>query len=378
MVTNKNLNYSYWENKSYFGRWTLIVAGSGIVGLSTALAFRKKNPTAKIIVLERGILPSGASTKNAGFACFGSPGELLDDLTSMPEETVWNTVRMRWEGLKMLRKRVGDKGLRYEELGGFELFYDKEHFEKTRASFEMLNKKMKDATGKNDCFSLAPEKKKQFTGLQGAFVNRFEGQLDAGEMMSALIRLAHKNGITILNGVIIEKVENGIDHALAHTNAGTFKADRMVVATNGFARELLDLPEVKPARAQVLVTGIIPKLNIKGTFHFDRGFYYFRNIDGRILFGGGRNMDLETEFTDKQDLNDAIQERLEGLLKSHIIPGKDFSIERRWTGIMGVGPEKRPIVKFVAPNIVAAVRMGGMGVAIGSWVGEEAASLLSQ
>jgi len=73
------LNLSYWEEKYYFEDNDLVVVGAGIVGLSTAIAAKILQPNLKILVLERSTLPSGASTKNAGFACFGSVTELLSD-----------------------------------------------------------------------------------------------------------------------------------------------------------------------------------------------------------------------------------------------------------------------------------------------------------
>ena len=76
----KIINYSYWELNQYFKTYDLIVIGSGIVGLSTAISFLEKRKNATVLILERGVLPSGASTKNAGFACFGSPSELLNDI----------------------------------------------------------------------------------------------------------------------------------------------------------------------------------------------------------------------------------------------------------------------------------------------------------
>lgn len=69
---------SYWEQKNFF-RYELIVIGSGFTGLSTAINFKKKNPKARVLILEKGVFPTGASTKNAGFACFGSLTEILDD-----------------------------------------------------------------------------------------------------------------------------------------------------------------------------------------------------------------------------------------------------------------------------------------------------------
>ena len=69
------MELSYWEKQSYFGNIHLLIIGSGIVGLNAAIAFKTKYPQAKVVVAERGLLPLGASTKNAGFACFGSVSE---------------------------------------------------------------------------------------------------------------------------------------------------------------------------------------------------------------------------------------------------------------------------------------------------------------
>ena len=51
----------------------------------------KEEKGSKILVLEKGILPQGASTKNAGFACFGSLSEIIDDLKTHSEEETRNS-----------------------------------------------------------------------------------------------------------------------------------------------------------------------------------------------------------------------------------------------------------------------------------------------
>ena len=89
---------SYWERSQYFEGIDFLIIGAGIVGYSAALKLRTAHPSAKIVIMERGYLPSGASTKNAGFSCFGSASELLSDLETMSEETVWSTVEKRWKG----------------------------------------------------------------------------------------------------------------------------------------------------------------------------------------------------------------------------------------------------------------------------------------
>jgi gamma-glutamylputrescine oxidase len=98
---------SYWE-KSSFLHYDVIIIGSGVVGLSTAISLKEKQPALSIAILERGILPTGASTKNAGFACIGSLTEILDDLKSMPPTEVLALVQLRKNGLARLRNRLGD------------------------------------------------------------------------------------------------------------------------------------------------------------------------------------------------------------------------------------------------------------------------------
>lgn len=370
-----DVNISYWEKKHFFSGIDLIVIGSGIVGLNAAIYYKKNNPKAKVLVLEKGILPSGASTKNAGFACFGSPSELLSDLKKMPEETVWETVKMRWEGLKLLRKNLGDKNIDFNKFGGYELFSGKTGFEKCADQLEYLNRKAKAYIGKKDVYSIIKKDPFGFRNIKGMILNSQEGQIDTSKLFSSLLALAHQYEIDILNHVHIQQISDTKNGVELESEIGIFKAAKVIVAVNGFAKELLKIKDISPARAQVLITKPIEKLKIKGTFHYDEGFYYFRNIDNRILFGGGRNLDLKRETTTEIAVTEKIQKQLEHLLRTVILPEQKFKIEQRWAGIMGVGSEKKPIIKHYSPNVICAIRMGGMGVAIGTLVGKEAAKL---
>jgi glycine/D-amino acid oxidase-like deaminating enzyme len=100
-------------------------------------------------------------------------------------------------------------------------------------------------------------------------------------------------------------------------------------------------------------------------------------IDNRILLGGGRNLDFEGETTTELGQTELIQNRLEELLKEVILPNSDFKIAHRWSGIMGLGSSKRPVVEQLSENVYCGVRLGGMGVAIGSLIGQELAELVN-
>ena len=150
----------------------------------------------------------------------------------------------------------------------------------------------------------------------------------------------------------------------------------LFIATNGFTNTLV-AENVKPARAQVLITKPIKNLHIKGTFHLYKGYYYFRNIGDRILFGGGRNLDFKTEETTNFGQTEIVQNKLETILKETILPEIDFDIDHRWSGIMGIGNQKKPIVKKLSENVSCGVRLGGLGVSIGSLIGKELAETLN-
>jgi gamma-glutamylputrescine oxidase len=366
---------SYWENQTYFQNVNLLVIGSGIVGLNAAISYKKRFPKAKVLVIERGILPNGASTKNAGFCCFGSASELSDDLKQMNEDTVWETVSHRYKGLNKLRKLTGDDTINYQQLGGFEVFDTKKEFEACADTISSFNKKMKDTLGLKNVYEVDKTKIKQ-SGLAGftyCIKNKYEGQINTGQMMQALLNIAYKKGILILNNLEVDKITDEKTHVETFfKNKLSIQSKKVIVATNGFAKQLLPGLDVKPARAQVLVTSPIKDLKLKGAFHYQQGYYYFRNIDNRILFGGGRNLDFKGEETTDMQLTKIIQNKLESILNKHILPKQSYKIEQRWSGIMGVGSEKKPIIKHTSKNVVCAVRMGGMGIAIGSLVGEMA------
>jgi hypothetical protein len=239
-------SYSFWETQSYFRGVDLVVIGSGIVGLNAAISYQEKHKKAKVLVLERGMLPSGASTKNAGFACFGSVSELLSDLRQSSEDLVWQTVDMRIKGLELLRKRLGDTHIDYREYGGYELFDDEQRFGECAEQVDYLNKQLRPFLKEKEVYRMANRRIAGFgfKGIKGLIFNKKEGQIDTGRMMTALLKLAQSKGIMILNRVEVKRPEDSGDGVDLLTTAGEIRAGKVIVATNGFASQLLNLKDV--------------------------------------------------------------------------------------------------------------------------------------
>ena len=369
------MNLSYWEYKTWLSNIDFTIVGSGTVGLNCALHLREKYPKARILILEKGILPQGASTKNAGFACFGSISEILSDLKTHTPEEVVSLVQKRYSGIQALREKLGDAKIGYQQLGGHELFLekDKELYYSSLSKIEEVNKLLFPVFKEN-----AFEENKNifnFLNIKDKYItHKFEGQINTGAMMQSLLQKALQNNISILNGIHVQNFQEIQDSVEVKTDKFQFNTQQLFIATNGFAANLIT-EKIKPARAQVIITKPIKNLHIKGTFHLKEGYYYFRNIDNRILLGGGRNLDFKKEETTEFGVTSLIQQKLEQLLKEIILPNKEFSIEHYWSGIMGVGETKKPILKCISSRVFCGVRLGGMGVAIGTVIGEELACL---
>ncbi|MFT6998489.1 MAG: gamma-glutamylputrescine oxidase [Cryomorphaceae bacterium] len=373
-------HFSYWETKHFIHHWDALIIGSGITGLTTGIFLKRKFPKWKVAILERGVLPSGASTRNAGFACFGSVSEILDDLSTMPEKEVFELVAKRYEGLNLLRETLTDNQLDYKPTGGFEVFREgkEEIYEECLGSLSYINAELvqcirkqafKDESKRIDEFG--------FSGVENMIVNELEGTVDTGLMMKNLVSLARESGVEIFNGVEVKELSTSGSNCILDTNIGEILTDRTIVATNGFAQKLIPQVEVNPNRAQVLITSPIKNLKWSGCFHHDRGYDYFRNIDGRVLIGGGRHLAKEAEQTDQEGISDLIQAHLEKILKDVILPEQEFEIDMRWSGTMGMGDSKKYIAKQLNEHVYCAVRFGGMGVALASSVSKSLVELIN-
>jgi glycine/D-amino acid oxidase-like deaminating enzyme len=403
---------SVWEQSTYFAPKDLVIVGCGFVGLWTAYEAIQKNPKLNITILERGVIPSGASTRNAGFSCFGSVSELMYDIKLMGEDAMLETVKMRYDGLQRIQKVFKAKEIDYNQWGGYELFEGKKTVKDTKGKASKANKGVSTETSALYDISklesdiaylnkiLAPVlktpkkngkylpiytnaskdiKKLGFQGIEALAFNQLEGQLNSAKLVLALQKAVQEKGVQILFSTEVKKFKSHKKGVTITTNLDApLEAKQFLICTNGFAKQLMPSLDVVPARGQVFVTEPIKNLKFKGCFHFDEGYYYFRNLGNRLLLGGARNADFKNEKTYSLDTSATIQKVLEQFMMERILPKgtKKPKIELRWSGTMGIGTIKKPIIEQLQPNVYCAVRMSGMGVAIAPIVAQKALKLM--
>lgn len=374
---------SIWEKEAFFAPQDVVVVGGGFAGLWSAFFLKKNYPKLQVTVLDRGRVPAGASTRNAGFACFGSVSELVYDIQTMGVEKTLSLVEMRYKGLERIRKYFEESAIDFELSGGFELF-DHSATAVTAnldENIAYLNSLLREITDSKNTYKSIPGKieKFGFAGITHLVKNNFEGTLHSGKLVRALMHRVQAMGVAVYRGVSVQSIrEESAGIAVISEDLPPFPTRQVLICTNAFAKELLPRSSVIPARGQVLLTSPIEGLPWKGSFHFDEGFYYFRNLGNRVLLGGARNKDVENEQTFSMTTSEFIQAELERFLSEVILPHHKgrYTIDMRWSGIMGMGADKMPVVEEVQPNVFCLVGLGGMGVALAPVVGQIASEML--
>jgi len=361
--------------------YDVVVVGAGIIGTQTAIELVTERPGCNVLLVDRGLRPTGASTRNAGFVCFGSAGELYADMMAMGREGALQIVERRIEGLQLLLQRTQRYDVGYEQNGGYELFL--QHHDVLDV-LDDVNDVLQTIrlgttyTRRDDListFGFSPLVK-SLIAIHG------EGTIHSGKLMSALWQLAERQGVTLRTGCRVESLVVDGDGVFLHCSDGLsivdIRCEHVVLATNAHAVscEGLDVPQrtIEPARGQVLVTAPRAKQPLLGSYHYDDGFYYFRSLGSRILFGGGRNTDVEGERTHSFETTPEIQSVLRNALDTIIAPGENLAIEHAWAGTMGFSDDKEPHVDLLHERVTRAFGCNGMGVALGASIARETAT----
>jgi len=357
---------SFWE-LDQLTKQDISIIGGGILGLFTAYELSEKYPTANIAVYERSPYAAGATSRNAGFACFGSISEINTDRKLWGDDLTLKILSKRWEGIQRIYSLLGSK-IDYENCGGYELIFES----KTPSSlldemndylFPLFNESV---------FSFQQDGINKFgfgKDVKNLIYNRFEGQIHSGKLVLAMHELLRQRNVQYFANSEVTSYTGGSSIEFSVNNRFIVKTNKLIFCTNAF------LPhkslKIKPARGQVLITRPIPELSFKGCFHFQEGFYYFRNVGNRILFGGGRNLDIAGETDHQFLLNNVIQQDLISKLHTIIAPKYSPQIEMQWSGIMAFSKDKLPLIEKIEENIIYAMNCNGMGVSLSPITAQE-------
>lgn len=294
------------------------IVGAGITGISAALTLAAAGR--RVRVHDGRAVAGGASGRNGGFALRG--GSLPYD-----QAREWlgpELARDYWrETERQLDRLAGLGGDALRRPGSLRIADDAEERDELRREHEAL---------REDGF--AAEWRDDLDGFAGAIFHPGDGAVQPARLVRRLAGFAAEQGVEIRE-----------QHRVV--SLAELEAERVLVATDGYPSGLLGELEglIVPTRGQMLVTEpVAERLFEPDCPHYGRhGFDYWQQLpDGRVTAGGFRDFALDSEFTDREETTQTIQQALEEFVAR--VAGRPLAIEQRWAGIFGLVLDFLPVV----------------------------------
>jgi gamma-glutamylputrescine oxidase len=318
---------SYWlaepaptlPSRSLAGRADVAIVGGGITGCSCALTLASAGK--RVRLHEARTIASGASGRNGGFALRG--GAMGYD--SAREWLGGDEAAAYWRLTEAYVDRTaGLGGHAFRRTGSLRLAREDEHDE-LRAEYEALREDGFEAEWRDEL----PE---PLAGrFPAALFHPADGVLQPARLVRRLAAAATEAGVEICEHDRVEDLDE-------------LAADTVVAATDGYPNGLLGELEglIIPTRGQMLATEPIPERLFPLPHYGRHGFdYWHQDEEGRLIVGGFRDADMDSEFTAVEETTPRIQGALDGFVESLL--GRRPRITHRWAGIFGLVPDLMPV-----------------------------------
>jgi glycine/D-amino acid oxidase-like deaminating enzyme len=330
------------------GRPDVEIVGGGITGISCALTLAEAGK--RVRVHEAREIASGASGRNGGFALRGGAMAYDSARDWLGHERAADYWRLTEAYVDRMGELGGDAFLR---TGSLRLAGDDERDE-LRAEYAALREDGFAAEWRDELPSVLAGR------FPGALFHPDDAVLQPARLVRRLAVTAAAAGVEIC-----EKARVG---ALDELEAGT-----IVVATDGYPSGLLGELEglIIPTRGQMIATEPLAEQLFPMPHYGRHGFdYWHQNEEGRLLVGGFRDADMDSEFT----ATEATTERIQGALESFVeeLLGRRPEITHRWSGVFGLVPDLMPVVGPVPgeERLWAAGGYSGHGNVLGLMCGD--------
>ena len=331
------------------------IVGGGVTGISAALTLARLGK--RVRLHEARAVASGASGRNGGFALRG--GAMAYD--SAREWLGHDAAADYWRLTEAYVDRMAELGGdAVRRTGSLRLAGDDERDE-LRAEYEALREDGFAAEWRDEL----PE---PLAGrFPGALFHPDDAVLQPARLVRRLALAAAEAGVEIREHDRVEDLNQ-------------LEAETVLVATDGYPSGLLGELEglIIPTRGQMIATEPLPELLFPMPHYGRHGYdYWHQNEEGRLIVGGFRDADMDSEFTAEEATTERIQGALDGF--AEVLLGRKPTVTHRWAGVFGLVPDLMPVVgpHPVQDGVWVAGGYSGHGNVLGLMCGDLVAQAIA-
>jgi len=359
-------------------RTDVAVVGSGYTGLNAAISLAKAG--VEVVILEAKTIAWGASSRHGSFV---SPS-LKASWTTIQKKYGSDKTRQFWnwavDSVTYVTNIIQAEGLEcdYRRTGMLGLAVKSSHAESLREHGEYLDKMF----GYQETRYIPGKELPTEIGsslFYGGLTFDLGYQIHPAKYAFGLARVAAKYGAkTVENSPVIKlsKINNGY---LLRTSQGELKADKVLLATNGYTTNLAPQARngILPIGSYMIVTEpltqeIQSQICPTGRLFWDSKIflnYFGLTPDGRAFIGGRSNL------SPNLDLERTGIELLARLLE--IFPQLEkVDVTHSWSGRLGVSFDQMPHIGR-QDGIYYAYGYSGQGVPNACYLGKEVGELIA-
>jgi len=367
---------SYWLDQPYEPRPPLegdveveaCVIGAGVGGLSCARRLAQRG--VETLVLERDTVAAGASGRNGGFLLAGMAAFYPDARERHGAEEARRTYARTLEAQEEIFElaRELDVADAVRRTGLLRVSASDEEAEHVQRHVAALN-----ADGFPGRLVAREELPPAFqSSFHNACLTEHDGALQPARWIRALAGAAEQAGARIREHT---PAQGPVNSNRVVTDAGTVRAQHVVVAADGALETLTPGLPVRTRRLHMVATEPLSERLVDCPVYARWGYEYFQQTpDGRLLAGGFSDLDAEASYTDRDEGNTRVWQRIERYLGEDL--GIQAPVTHRWVGTVGYSEDGLPVVGE-RDGVYVAGGYSGHGNVLGYVAGQELADRIA-